>query len=49
MVGKETKIIERLKKLVFGVLIVVAALGSLSAYFLVEDEQFRSGRDAVSV
>ena len=44
LVGRETKAIGRLRKIVFGVITLVAVVGSLGAFFLVEDEAKRSGQ-----
>ena len=48
LVGKETKAIGRLRKIVFGVITVVALAGSLGAFFLVEDEDSRAKKAHVS-
>lgn len=49
LVGKETKAIRRLRKIVFGVITVVAIAGSLGAFFLVEDEENQKKKASVSL
>ena len=49
LVGSETKAIGRLRKVVFVVITLVAVLGSLGAFFFVEDEEKRASKAAVSI
>lgn len=43
LVSRETAAIHGLRRIVFGVVVLVALIGSLGAYFLVETEERKSG------